>query len=148
VGIFGMDLDYGSEKSTLDDKGRIIIPVEFRGFFQGELLLTYGMEKCAWIMTPPAWERMKQGILHSENLSPRERRLLEAKHLRQTQKVELDKQGRIPIALPIRKYANLTKICMVSRDSEKLSVWDFDGWYDYLALNDKPAEDAYDKLGI
>jgi len=143
-----MDLDYGSEKSTLDDKGRIIIPAIFREFFQGDLLLTYGVEKCAWIMTPAAWERMKQEILNSKNLSPRERRLLEAKHLQQTQKVELDKQGRIPVAFPIRKYANLTKLCMVSRDSEKMSIWDFDSWYDYLAVNDEPAEDAFDKMGI
>ena len=143
-----MELDYGSEKSTLDDKGRIIIPVDFRESFKGDLLLTYGVEKCAWIMTPASWEQMKQEILNSPNLSPSERRLLEAKHLQQTQKVELDKQGRIPIALPIRKYANLTKTCMVSRDSEKMSVWDFDSWYNYLAVNDEPAGNAFDKMGI
>ena len=140
-------MDYGSEKSTLDDKGRIIIPVEFRDFFQGELLLTYGNEPCALIMTPSAWERFTQEI-KSPELNKRERRLLAAKHLQQVQKVELDKQGRIPISVPIRTYANLTKVCMVARDKDKMSIWDFDGWYNYLAANDLETQAAFDKMEI
>ena len=143
-----MELKTGAAESTLDDKGRIIIPVEFRNFFQGELLLTYGNEPCALIMTPLAWERFVDEILKSPDLDKRQRRLLAAKHLQQVQKVELDKQGRIPISYPIRTYANLTKVCMVARDKDKMSVWDFDGWYSYLTANDAETQAAFDKLEI
>ena len=141
-----LELDYGSEKSTLDDKGRIIIPVEFRKYFQGKLLLTYGNERCALIMTPSAWERFVQEIMSQSD--KRQRRLLSAKHLQQVQQVELDRQGRIPISIPIRTYANLNKSCMVARDVDKMTIWDFDGWYNYLKDNDTEMQAAFDSLEI
>ena len=141
-----MELDYGSEKSTLDDKGRIIIPVEFRKFFQGQLLLTYGNGPYALIMTPSAWERFEQGIL--KTVDKRKKRLLTLRYLVPVAKVELDKQGRIPISYPIRTWANLEKTCVVARDKDEMYVWDHDGYYKFLADNDLETQAAFDELEI
>ena len=142
-----MELDSGSEKSTLDDKGRINIPVKFREFFQGELILTWGTDPCALIMKPSAWEHFK-GELNSEELTRKEKRFLKDKHINQAQTVGLDNQGRIPIDFTIRKYANLTRLCMVVRDKDRMTIWDFEGWYEYLARNETDARTAYDKLEL
>jgi len=140
-------LKTGAAESTLDDKGRVSIPVRFREQFQGELIITWGIERCAWIMTPQVWERFEKALRDSEMFTQEERLILEDKHLNQAQVVELDKTGRIPIAPTVRRYANLAKDCMVIKSENRLSVWDTGTYYAYLAEKDSVAREAMNKLG-
>ena len=55
-----MELKTGSADSTLDDKGRVSIPIRFRDQFQGELIISWGMEQCIWIMKPATWDTFEQ----------------------------------------------------------------------------------------
>ena len=142
-----MILRTGAADSTLDDKGRVNIPVRFRDHFQGELVITWGIERCAWIMTPEVWERFESALRSSEMFNQEERLILEDKHLNQAQIIELDKAGRIPIAPTIRRYANLARDCMVIRSENRFSIWDTGTYYAYLAEKDQLARDAMNKLG-
>ena len=142
-----MTLKTGSAESTLDDKGRVSVPVRFREQYQGELVITWGMEHCAWIMTPLVSERFVQVLRSSEMLTQEERHILEDKHLNQAQVVELDKAGRIAIPPTIRKYANLTRECMVISAENRLSIWDSGTFDAYLAEKDALARVAMNKLG-
>jgi len=142
-----MELKTGSSESTLDDKGRVSIPVRFREQYQGELVITWGMEHCAWIMTPAVWERFEKALRDSETLTQEERLILEDKHLNQAQVVELDRAGRIAIPQTIRKYANLTKDCIVISAENRLAIWDSGVFEAYLSNKDQVARDAMNKLG-
>jgi len=142
-----MELNKGSAESTLDDKGRVNIPTRFREYYQGELVITWGMEHCAWIMTPLVWERFEKALHDSETLTQEERLILADKHLNQAQVVELDKTGRIAIPPTVRKYANLTRDCIVIRDENRLSIWDSNTFNEYLAQKDPLARTAMNKLG-
>ena len=141
-----MELRRGSAESTLDDKGRVNIPVRFREYFQGELVITRGMEHCAMIMTPAEWERFEQPV-GNPDVNPEEWEAFKNKHLNQAQLVELDKAGRIAIPSIIRKYANLNKECMVIRDDNRLFIWNSDDFEAYLAEKDAVARAAMNKLG-
>lgn len=141
-----MELNRGSAESTLDDKGRVSIPVRFRQYFQGELVITRGMEHYALVMTPPAWECYEQAFRNGDMFNPEERLVLEDKYLNQAQVVELDKAGRIAIPPIIRKYACLTKDCMVIRVENRLSIWDSEAFEAYLANKDELARSAMNKL--
>ena len=140
-------LDRGSAESTLDDKGRVNIPVRFREHFQGELIITRGMEHCAMIMTPGGWERFEQAEEDSEVLNHEEREAFKNKHLNQAQVVELDNAGRIAIPSIIRKYAKLTRNCTVIRDKDRLFIWDSGDYEAYLDEKDPVARTAMNKLG-
>ena len=142
-----MELGTGSTESTLDDKGRVDIPVRFREQYQGELIITWGLERCAWIMTPRIWEHFEKMLTDSDMLSQEERLILEDKHINQAQVVELDKAGRLAIPPTIRKYANLTKECMVIGAKNRLSIWDSDTFAAYLSEKDAIARGAMNKLG-
>ena len=141
-----MELKRGSAESTLDDKGRVNIPVRFREYFQGELVITRGMEHCAMIMMPAGWERFEQPE-GNPDVNPEEWEAFKNKHLNQAQVVELDKAGRIAIPSIIRKYANLTRECMVIRDDDRLFIWNSDDFEAYLAEKDTVARAAMNKLG-
>ena len=142
-----MELKTGAAESTLDDKGRVSIPVRFRDQYQGELVITWGMEQCAWIMVPAVWERFENALRNSEMLTQEERLILEDKHLNQAQVIELDKIGRIAIPPTIRKYASLTKDCTVINAENRLSIWDSGVFGNYLAEKDVIARSAMNKLG-
>ena len=142
-----MIINRGSAESTLDDKGRVNIPVRFRDYFQGELVITRGMEKCALIMTPAVWERFEQAEGNSDVLNQEEREAFRNKYLNQAQLVELDKAGRIAIPSIIRKYANLCKDCTVIREEDRLFIWDSGDFEAYLEEKDPVARTAMNKLG-
>ena len=141
-----MELKTGSAESTLDDKGRVSIPVRFRECFQGELIITWGSEHCAWIMTPAVWERFERSIRNSEVLNSEQRLILEAKHLNEAQVVELDKVGRIAIPPRTRKYANLTKDCLVIRSEDRLYIWDTATYDKYFMEKAQAAQEAWNKI--
>ena len=145
-----MELKTGSAESTLDDKGRVSIPVRFREQYQGDLVITRGMERCIWVMTTPVWERYEQDLRvrsKEESLNDEEWDILEYKIIGHAQEVELDKAGRIAIPPTIRKYANLSKDCFVISAENRLSVWDSDVFNTYLAEKDMVARAAMNKLG-
>ena len=143
-----MELKTGSAESTLDDKGRVNIPVRFRDQYQGELVITRGIQQhCALIMGSAVWKRVKETLLNSEKFNQEERRVLEAMYLDQATNVELDKTGRIAIPATIRKYANLTRDCIVISGENRLSIWDSETFDAYLSEKEEIAREAMNKLG-
>jgi MraZ protein len=142
-----MELNRGSAESTLDDKGRVSIPVRFRQYFQGDLIITRGMEHCALVMTPSVWERFEQAEGNSGLLNQEQREAFRNKHLNQAQPVEIDKAGRIAVPPLIRKYANLKRDCMVIREEDRLFIWDAADFEAYLDEKDEVARTAMNLLG-
>ena len=142
-----MELKTGSAESTLDDKGRVSIPVRFREQYQGKLVITWGIEHCAWIMAPAVWKNFEQTLRDSDKFTQEERLILEDKHLDQAQVVELDKAGRIAIPPTLRRYAGLTGECIVISAENRLSIWDAGVFNAYLAEKDAIARSAMNKLG-
>ena len=143
----GIELKTGAAESTLDDKGRVSIPLRFREQYQGELIITWGMERCAWVMTPLVWERFQRSLRDSTVFTQEERLILEDKHLNQAQVVELDKIGRIAVPSTIRKYASLKRECMVINAEHRLAIWDSGVFEAYLTEKDVVARAAMNKLG-
>jgi len=143
----GIVLDTGSAESTLDDKGRVNIPVSFREHFHGELVITRGDKPSAMILTPQVWERFKQSEENSEVLTHEQREAFKSKYLSQVKVVELDNAGRIAIPPIIRKYAKLTRNCVVIRDKDRLLIWDSDEYDAYLEEIDPIAQAAMNILG-
>jgi len=141
-----MELKRGSAESSLDDKGRVSIPVRFREYFQGDLIITWGADPCAWFMTPAVWERFERTVRDSESLTPGERMILESKHLSEAQVVELDKAGRIAVPPRTRRYANLTKNCLVIRSEDRLYIWDSATYDAYLTEKGPAAQAAWNKI--
>jgi len=115
-------------ESTLDDKGRVVIPASLRDSFSGTLIITLGVERCLWLMTTAAYEKFLEKFkkeTNGLNLSSEERMAFSRQHKINAQSVEIDpKTGRIPIPSFFRSYANLTKDCLiVSIKNGHLELW-------------------------
>lgn len=128
----------GEFRHTLDKKGRIILPVKFRGALADGLVITKGMEKCLWVYSRAEWLRLEDEI----RLLPRtseDARMYSRIVVAGSEDEVLDKQGRISIPEPLRDYAELTKDIVIIGVIDRLEIWDKQSWDSYS----KKAEEAY-----
>jgi MraZ protein len=142
-----MELKTGNYPTTLDDKGRVSIPAKLRDRYSGELVITWGMKPCAWVMSPGVWERVAEKLTNSDLVTEEERFLIEHQYINQAQVIEPDKAGRIAIPTTIRRYARLNKECLVISAENRLEIWDEEFFFSFLEDNRAAVQAAMNKMG-
>ena len=60
--------------------------------------------------------------------------------------LDFDKQGRINIASPLIKYANLQKDCVVIGVGDRLEIWSLDNWNNFINENEDSLSEIADNL--
>jgi MraZ protein len=122
---------YGQNDVTLDEKGRISLPVSLRKVLGDAKLIIkssdYDKEKSLWLFPETDYlamledykkEYKKMKRITSEKLREFNRRYHNFKD------VEIDKAGRIAISQEYREYANLSKDCIVLGVGDYIEIWD------------------------
>jgi MraZ protein len=143
-----VELRTGTFESTLDDKGRAGIPVRLRNRYEGELVITQGSQSCVWIMTPPVWEQFLKRIEDSaSSLSYEEYMAFQYQHVAAAQVTEIDKSGRIPVPAAIRRYAGLSRDCLVLSIEDHLEIWDVESYHEYMREIRATTREAMQKMG-
>ncbi|AEF83866.1 protein MraZ [Treponema primitia ZAS-2] len=143
-----MVIETGTFESTLDDKGRVSIPAQIREkYARGQLVITQGMQPSVYIMTPTAWELFSGKLMDSETLNEEEYNLIQYQYILPAQVGEIDKSGRVAIPPAIRKYAGLTRDCLVMNAENHLEIWDAEFFYAYLKENRARTQEAMRQMG-
>ncbi|MDR3145998.1 MAG: division/cell wall cluster transcriptional repressor MraZ [Treponema sp.] len=137
----------GSYPSTLDDKGRVNIPKPLRGVYNGELIVTMGLRTCARIMRAEVWNQICDRLTGPNELTEDEQELVELQLIASRMVVEVDQVGRIAIPPVIRRYARLTKNCLVLNMENRLEVWDEELYFAHLDENRTAIKEAIRKMG-
>jgi MraZ protein len=123
-------LQTGTFESTLDDKGRVVIPAPLRDLYTGKLVITQGKELCVWVMQSSTFQRFLSKFKKKcaeKALSSEEIEAFQYQHESTAFSVEIDpKTGRIPVPAFLRTYANLTKNCLVVSVNNHLEIWNED----------------------
>jgi len=117
----------GTLESTLDDKGRVVIPASLRESYSGKLVITRGVEHCIWVMTASEYEKYLANFKKTSeklNFTSSYIKSFYRHHETTAQHVEIDpKTGRIPINASLRLYASLEKDCLVVDFKKYLEIW-------------------------
>ncbi|MDR1971558.1 MAG: division/cell wall cluster transcriptional repressor MraZ [Treponema sp.] len=137
----------GSYPSVLDDKYRVNIPKPLRENYNRELVITIGLQKCAWIMRNEVWEQLYERLTNSNELTEDAQELVEHQFIAPRMMVEVDQAGRIAIPPVIRRHAGLTKNCLVFNLENRLEVWDEERYFAYLDENRSAIKEAIGKMG-
>jgi len=102
----------GSHLITLDDRGRIAIPVQFRQTLQeqceGRLVVTADPEETLAIYPWPIWEQLEEQLLNLPGINPVGRAIVE-RTLGDADQRDLDKQSRLLLNPSLREYAQLER---------------------------------------
>jgi MraZ protein len=136
----------GTFPSTLDEKWRLGIPIKLREKYSGGLVITLGLQACAWIMKSEFWEQM-YGQFTSKIQGEDDWALVEHQFIAPLMETELDKAGRIFIPSIVRRYANLKKDCMVLNLENRLEVWDEEQLLAQLVENRTATKEVIKKMG-
>jgi MraZ protein len=137
----------GSYPSTLDEKGRVNIPKSLREVYNGELVVSMGLRTCARIMRPEVWDKIRERLMGSNELTEDEQELVELQLIAPRMMADVDQSGRIAIPPVIRRYARLTKNCLILNMENRLEVWDEELYFAHLDENRAAIKEAIGKMG-
>jgi MraZ protein len=124
----------GQFEVTLDDKGRISLPAALRRVL-GDAKLTLNpcdLDDCLWLFPANIYQDMLAEYSENTNILSKKDRDFR-RRLYNSQDVEIDKAGRIPIPQTYREFAKLTKDCLVMGQGEYIEIWDKEKYQKYYS---------------
>lgn len=130
----------GTYTPKLDDKGRLTLPAKFRDELRGGLMITKGQDHCLYVFTKDAFAEMAAKV-SSAPLTSQAARVFQRNLFSGTDDQNPDGQGRIAINAELRRYAGLTKDCVVIGAFTRAEIWDAQAWQTYQEQH----EDEYAK---
>jgi MraZ protein len=119
----------GEYRHSLDTKGRLILPVDFRGPLADGAVIGIGQHNCLVVYTPEEWARVAEEI---RQLSKQGEPQLDAARafFAGARDVKPDAQGRVPIATDQRDYAGLDRDVIVAGMFSRIEIWDAERWHE------------------
>lgn len=136
----------GEYKHSIDDKGRIAVPVKFRKIITKGAVITRGLDNCLFLYTKEEWKKLADKLV-ALPISKSNTRAFSRLMLAGAMDVELDKQGRAIVPEYLRKYAGLGKKAVIAGLYNRLEIWDEDKWEQYKNSTEKESGDIAEALG-
>ncbi|MEX2237511.1 MAG: division/cell wall cluster transcriptional repressor MraZ [Dehalococcoidia bacterium] len=119
---------YGKQEYTVDERGRVPVPSDFRAVIaDSPVWLVQGADDCLELYPDREFERFRQEIEHFPRLSQDGRRIRRA-FFSSAQKLNLDKQNRILIPAEIRDERGITGTVIFSGRGDVLELWTKAAW--------------------
>lgn len=121
----------GATKVSIDDKGRVVVPVRFRGLLsapaEGRVIVTVDRDECLLIYAAPEWERIEQQLNSLPSLHPQVRRL-QRLMIGHAEEMTLDGHGRLALSPELRELAGLSRAAWMVGQGKRIELWDEARW--------------------
>ena len=134
----------GEYHQKIDDKGRLTIPSKLRYELGESFIVTRGLDNCLFIYPKEEWNQVISK--YKELPNTKDARNFMRFFLSGATEVNFDKQGRINIPMPLIKYSDLLKDCIVIGVNERLEIWSKENWDSFIENNEENLSDIADKL--
>ncbi len=115
---------------TIDAKGRVILPVDFRGELGETFVITKGLDGCLFIYGQTEWEALS-GKLRQLPLAKPEARAFVRFFFSGARTLECDRQGRFLVPPTLRTYGQLKKDVVLIGVSNRVELWAKEAWEKY-----------------
>lgn len=135
----------GEYHHTLDEKGRMALPVKFRTALLHGCVVTRGIDQCLAVYTMEEWQKLADKLV-ALPLSQANSRAFSRLMLSGAMDTELDKQGRIVVPDYLRAYAKLEKNLVVVGLYNRLEIWDKGAWEIYRKNTEEASSEIAEKL--
>ena len=118
-----MEEFWGEYEFTLDDRGRVSVPADFRHRFAEGAMLTMNGDGCVELYTEEGYREMVKDVAAKPRTTP-EGRQARREFYGQSFGAELDRQGRILIPQKLRLKADLQGPVLIQGNLECFEIWD------------------------
>ncbi len=142
-----MKMLMGEYAHTIDAKGRIILPVDFRAALGEHFVITRGLDKCLFIYGENEWASFEQKLMQLPISNPAARQFV--RHFSSGGRaLECDRQGRFLVPSALRSYAMLKKDVVLTGVSNRVEVWSKEEWDRYNDVEIGSMDETWAQLGI
>ncbi|MBU0648367.1 division/cell wall cluster transcriptional repressor MraZ [Patescibacteria group bacterium] len=135
----------GEYYHSVDEKGRVALPVKFRDELERGAIITRGNDGCLTIYKISEWEELVDKISQLPQSKPEVRsyaRLI----LSGAAEVKLDRQGRGNIPNYLLAYAGVKKKVVIVGVNDRLELWDKQKWEDYKIEMESQTSEMFEQL--
>jgi len=115
---------------TIDAKGRIILPADFREDLGEAFVITKGLDNCLFVYDQMEWAALAAKLKQLPMAKPEARAVVRF-FFSGARELECDKQGRFLVPATLRDYACLAKDVVLIGVSNRLEVWSKEKWNQY-----------------
>lgn len=139
---------YGANYNTLDAKGRLIIPKQFREQLGESFMMTKGLDGCLYVFPMSEWNSFEEKLA-ALPLTNKNARAVVRHFVAGATLCEMDKQGRILVPEVLRDFAHLQRDVVVEGSMKRIEIWSKEQ-YDRQAEEDNIDEsmEALDGLDL
>ena len=120
----------GEYKHSIDAKGRIILPADFREELTDNFVITKGLDNCLFLYTAEEWDKLSTK-LRQLPLAKAEARAFVRFFFAGARQAECDRQGRFLVPANLRAHAKLHKDVVLIGISNRIEVWSKAEWDRY-----------------
>ncbi len=142
---------YGQYRHSLDEKGRLIMPVKYREQLADGLVMTRAIDDpCILVYPRSEWPAFEKNLLEklpviSNETARRARRVIFSNAAEET----ISRQGRISIPPHLRDYAGIEKDVVVAGNGNWLEIWSLENWEKHdRESQEKVTGEALSEFGI
>lgn len=135
----------GEFQHTLDEKGRMIMPVKFRDGLGPSFIMTRGLDHCVFVYPREEWGNLA-AKLKTLPMTRADARSFVRFFFSGAAECELDKQGRVLVPTTLRDYAQLQRDVVLLGVSNRIELWDQEEWQRYASGAADSFADIAEKL--
>lgn len=117
----------GQYERSLDDKGRLAIPVEFRAALGSGAVMTRSFDNCLCIYPAAKWESLARAIDDLPQVRF-EVRALARSLFGGAVPCKFDRQGRVSVPVFLREHAGISGEIVVAGINGHVEIWANDAW--------------------
>jgi len=136
----------GEYKHSIDEKGRLAIPIKFRKDLSKGAVVTRGLDTSLFLFPKEEWGKLAAklaGLPLGQSNSRAFARIM----LAGAMDVSLDKQGRVVLPEYLRGYASLNKTVVLAGLWGRIEIWDEEIWEAYKKKVESDVEAVAEQLG-
>lgn len=127
----------GEVRHTVDDKGRLAIPVRFRPELAQGAQVSKWIDGCAALFPKADWDRLAEQTV-ALPVTDQGARTFQRFLFGSAFDVELDRQGRFVLPAVLREFAGIESEVVVVGAINHLEFWAPKAWSKYSAQMDQP----------
>ena len=117
----------GTHRHSIDDKGRVILPVKFRSRLETGAYMAKGRDGCVSVYPADEWERVASKVREMSTEGEMQRRAARA-FFAGAADFAPDRQGRVQVPANLRDFAGLTSDVVVVGVHSRVEIWDAGRW--------------------
>lgn len=135
----------GEYSLTVDEKGRLSIPVKFRSLLSRGAVVTRGLDSALFLYTAKEWDNLARKLA-SLPISRANTRAFSRLMLAGAMDLLMDKAGRVILPDYLRGFAGIKKRVVIAGLYNRLEIWDETKWQKYKTITEKSSGDIAEAL--